>query len=107
MVIDNQALIKLVDVVGGVDFYVPMDMKYDDPSQDLYINLKEGQQTLNGDKAEQLLRYRHGNLDKKTGRYLGTYPEEYGGDDYGRMRSQREFMMATAKQAAGLPIKLK
>ena len=28
MVIDNQALIKLVDVVGGVDFYVPMDMKY-------------------------------------------------------------------------------
>ncbi len=98
MVIDNQALIKLVDVVGGVDFYVPMDMKYDDPSQDLYINLKEGQQTLNGDKAEQLLRYRHGNLDKKTGRYLGTYPEEYGGDDYGRMRTQREFMMATAKQ---------
>lgn len=98
MVIDNQALIKLVDVVGGVDFYVPMDMKYDDPSQDLHINLKEGQQTLNGDKAEQLLRYRHGNLDKKTGRYLGTYPEEYGGDDYGRMRTQREFMMATAKQ---------
>lgn len=98
MVIDNQALIKLVDVVGGVDFYVPMDMKYDDPSQDLYINLKEGRQTLNGDKAEQLLRYRHGNLDKKTGRYLGTYPEEYGGDDYGRMRTQREFMMATAKQ---------
>mgnify|MGYP004645437381 FL=1 len=98
MVIDNQALIKLVDVVGGVDFYVPMDMKYDDSSQDLHINLKEGQQTLNGDKAEQLLRYRHGNLDKKTGRYLGTYPEEYGGDDYGRMRTQREFMMATAKQ---------
>lgn len=98
MVIDNQALIKLVDVVGGVDFYVPIDMKYDDPSQDLHINLKEGQQILNGDKAEQLLRYRHGNLDKKTGRYLGTYPEEYGGNDYGRMRTQREFMMATAKQ---------
>jgi len=35
-----------------------------------------------GDKAEQLLRYRHGNLDKKTGKYLGTYPEEYGGNDY-------------------------
>lgn len=98
MVIDNQALIKLVDVVGGIDFYVPIDMKYDDPSQDLHINLKEGQQILNGDKAEQLLRYRHGNLDKKTGRYLGTYPEEYGGNDYGRMRTQREFMMATAKQ---------
>ena len=74
MVIDNQALIKLVDVIGGVDFYVPIDMVYDDPSQDLHIDLKEGQQKLNGDKAEQLLRYRHGNLDKKTGKYLGTYP---------------------------------
>ena len=98
MVIDNQALIKLVDVIGGVDFYVPIDMVYDDPSQDLHINLKQGQQKLNGDKAEQLLRYRHGNLDKKTGKYLGTYPEEYGGNDYGRMRTQREFMIETAKQ---------
>ena len=98
MVIDNQALIKLVDVIGGVDFYVPIDMVYDDPSQELYINLKQGQQKLNGDKAEQLLRYRHGNLDKKTGKYLGTYPEEYGGNDYGRMRTQREFMIETAKQ---------
>lgn len=98
MVIDNQALIKLVDVIGGVNFYVPIDMVYDDPTQDLHINLKEGQQKLNGDKAEQLLRYRHGNLDKKTGKYLGTYPEEYGGNDYGRMRTQREFMIETAKQ---------
>ena len=98
MVVDNQALIKLVDVIGGVDFYVPIDMVYDDPSQDLHINLKEGQQKLDGDKAEQLLRYRHGNLDRKTGKYLGTYPEEYGGNDYGRMRTQREFMIETAKQ---------
>ena len=98
MVIDNQALIELVDVIGGVDFYVPIDMVYDDPSQDLHINLKEGQQKLDGDKAEQLLRYRHGNLDKKTGKYLGTYPEEYGGNDYGRMRTQREFMIETVKQ---------
>ena len=101
MVIDNQALIKLVDVIGGVEFdvpYVPGGMVYDDPSQDLHINLQSGLQVLDGDKAEQLLRYRHGNLDKKTRRYLGTYPEEYGGNDYGRMRTQREFMIATVKQ---------
>lgn len=98
MVIDNQALIKLVDVIGGVEFNVPIKMVYDDPSQDLHINLEAGLQTLNGEKAEQLLRYRHGNLDKKTGKYLGTYPEEYGGNDYGRMRTQREFMIETAKQ---------
>ncbi len=101
MVIDNQALIKLVDVIGGVEFevpYVPGGMVYDDPSQDLHINLKSGLQVLDGDKAEQLLRYRHGNLDKKTGKYIGTYPEEYGGNDYGRMRTQREFMIETVKQ---------
>lgn len=101
MVIDNQALIKLVDVIGGVEFdvpYVPGGMVYDDTSQDLHINLKSGLQVLNGDQAEQLLRYRHGNLDPKTGKYLGTYPEEYGGNDYGRMRTQREFMIETIKQ---------
>ena len=98
MVIDNEALIKLVDVIGGVEFNVPIDMVYDDDSQDLHINLKAGMQKLDGNKAEQLLRYRHGNLDKKTGRYLGTYPAEYGGNDYGRMRTQREFMIETAKQ---------
>ena len=98
MVIDNEALIKLVDVIGGVEFNVPIDMVYDDDSQDLHINLKAGMQQLDGNKTEQLLRYRHGNLDKKTGRYLGTYPAEYGGNDYGRMRTQREFMIETVKQ---------
>ena len=91
MVIDNQALIELVDVIGGVEFYVPIDMDYDDTSQDLHIHLKEGMQTLDGDKAEQLLRFR------KNNNYT-TYPKEYGGDDYGRMRTQREFMIETAKQ---------
>jgi len=91
MMIDNQALIELVDVIGGVEFYVPIDMDYDDTSQDLHIHLKEGMQTLDGDKAEQLLRFR------KNNDYT-TYPAEYGGDDYGRMRTQREFMIETAKQ---------
>lgn len=91
MVIENQALIELVDVIGGVEFYVPIDMNYDDTSQDLHIHLKEGLQKLDGDKAEQLLRFR------KNNNYT-TYPEEYGGDDYGRMRTQREFMIETAKQ---------
>lgn len=91
MVIDNQALIKLVDVLGGVEFYVPINMKYTDPTQDLKIRLSEGMQVLDGDKAEQLIRFRKN--DDGTG-----YPASYGGDDYGRMRTQREFMMATAKQ---------
>lgn len=91
MVIDNQALIELVDIIGGVEFEVPINMKYDDKSQNLHINLKKGLQVLNGDKAEQLIRFRKNNDGT-------TYPKEYGGDDYGRMRTQREFIMATAKQ---------
>lgn len=91
MVIDNQALIELVDVIGGVEFNVPIDMNYDDKSQDLHIHLTAGIQSINGNKAEQLLRFRKNNDGT-------TYPEEYGGNDYGRMRTQREFMIETAKQ---------
>jgi len=91
MLIDNQALIELVDVIGGVEFNVPINMNYDDTSQKLHIHLKAGMQTLDGDKAEQLLRFRKNNNGT-------TYPEEYGGNDYGRMRTQREFMITTAKQ---------
>ena len=50
---------KLVDALGGIDFYVPKDMKYKDDTQHLYINLKAGQQHLSGDQALQLLRFRY------------------------------------------------
>ncbi|BAY65714.1 cell envelope-related transcriptional attenuator [Calothrix brevissima NIES-22] len=50
---------KLIDALGGVTVYVPKDMKYQDESQHLYINLKAGKQHLNGDQALQLLRFRH------------------------------------------------
>ncbi|NJM72517.1 MAG: LCP family protein [Scytonema sp. RU_4_4] len=53
---------KLIDALGGVTVDVPKDMKYQDDSQHLYINLKAGKQYLNGDKALQLLRYRHDGL---------------------------------------------
>jgi len=53
---------KLIDALGGVTVYVPKDMKYQDESQHLYINLKAGKQHLNGDQALQLLRFRHDEL---------------------------------------------
>ena len=98
VVVRTEALIELVDAIGGVTFYVPMDMNYDDTTQDLHIHLKEGEQLLDGNKAEQLVRYRHDNPDKNG--HMKTYPEEYGGNDLGRMRTQREFIMATIKQTA-------
>lgn len=91
--VDTDALIKLVDAIGGVEFDVPIDMDYDDDSKEnnLHIHLKQGMQTIDGDKAEQLLRFRHNNDGS-------SYPKNYGDNDLGRMRTQREFIKATLNQ---------
>lgn len=91
LTVDTKALRSLVDAIGGVKFNVPIDMDYDDSSQKLYIHLKAGEQLLNGEQAEWLVRFRHNNNGT-------TYPIEYGDNDIGRMRTQREFMMEVAKQ---------
>ena len=90
--IDTKSLREVVDAVGGIYFDVPRDMKYTDTSQDLYIDLKKGYQLLDGNKAEQLLRFRHGQ------KLSDTYSSEYGEQDLGRMRTQREFLIEAAKQ---------
>lgn len=85
--IDNYVLFNIeafkavVDIIGGVDMYVPYDMYYTDPVQGLYINLKEGQQTLNGDTAEQLVRNR-----------------QYVNGDLGRIEVQQMFISAFVEQ---------
>ena len=91
VIVKTEALIKLVDAIDGVTFNVPINMDYDDKSQNLHIHLKAGEQKLNGDKAEQLVRFRHNNNGT-------SYPEEYGDNDLGRMRTQREFIMQVMKQ---------
>lgn len=89
--VSTKALRQIVDEIGGVYFNVPIDMKYDDKTQDLHINLKAGEQLLDGNKAEQVVRFRHNNNGS-------TYPSEYGQEDLGRMRTQREFLKTVAKQ---------
>ena len=91
LLVDTDAVIELVDAIGGVTFNVPIDMDYDDPTQDLHIHLKAGEQLIDGEKAEQLLRFRHNNDGT-------SYPDEYGDNDIGRMRTQREFIQETMKQ---------
>lgn len=80
--VDFDAFRYIIDSIGGIDFYVPQNMIYSDPYQDLYINLKEGQQTLNGEQAEHLLRYRSG----------------YATADIGRIEVQQDFMKAFISQ---------
>jgi LCP family protein required for cell wall assembly len=76
-----QGVQALVDALGGVDIYVPKNMKYQDDSQHLYINLKAGQQHLNGDQTLQLLRFRQ---------------DEYG--DIGRIQRQQMVMRSLMEQ---------
>ena len=90
-VVNTQALTEIVDVIGGVEFNVPIDMKYDDPTQNLHIDLSKGVQMIDGKKAEMLLRFRHNNDGT-------SYPAEYGDNDYGRMRTQREFIKSTISE---------
>ncbi len=79
--INVQGVEKLVDALGGVTVYVPKDMKYQDDSQHLYINLKAGSHHLNGNQALQLLRFRH---------------DENG--DIGRIQRQQILMRALMEQ---------
>ena len=80
--IDMRAFEKLVDTIGGVYFDVPIDMEYYDPKQDFWMNIKAGPQTLNGVDALKVVRFR------------ADYPDA----DLGRIRTQQEFLKATAKQ---------
>lgn len=77
-----EAFAAAVDAVGGVTVDVPFDMKYSDPEQDLYIDLKAGVQTLDGDHALQFVRYR----------------TDYAMGDLGRIDAQKTFMTAFLKK---------
>lgn len=76
--LDLEGFRNAVDAVGGVDITVEKDMKYSDPAQGLYINLKKGRQKLDGKQAEMLVRYRSG----------------YARGDLDRLDTQKRFLAA-------------
>ncbi len=96
LVFDASMLKEMVDTIGGVEIEVPMRMKYDDPTQNLHIDLKKGVQVLNGDQAEQFVRFRHNN-DMTVGYPLG---------DVQRTEVQQEFIkkfIKTVLSASNIP----
>ena len=82
MLINLDCFVDLVDLMGGVTYDVPMDMEYDDPTQDLHIDLKAGKQRLNGEQAMGLVRFRSG----------------YAMADLERVNVQRDFLKAAMSQ---------
>jgi polyisoprenyl-teichoic acid--peptidoglycan teichoic acid transferase len=60
--VSTLAFVDLVDVMGGIEVFVPKRMKYDDFTQKLHIDLKPGLQTLTGEQAQGFVRFRHDDL---------------------------------------------
>lgn len=76
--VDYQIVKEFVDLIGGVEVDVPMEIKNTD--------IKKGVQVLNGKQALQFLRFRKG----------------YSDQDLGRIRAQQQFIKAAAKQTLKL-----
>ena len=81
VVVNLNAFREIVDAIGGVEVEVKQHMKKDDFSQNLHIDLYPGLQILDGDKAEQFVRFR----SYKTG-------------DIGRIEAQQQFLQALTKK---------
>ena len=80
--VDLTAFVEAVDLLGGLDFDVPMDMDYDDPDQNLFIHLRAGEQHLTGEQLMWVVRFRSG----------------YANADIGRTEVQRAVLKAAMKQ---------
>lgn len=79
-VLNFDAFVEIVDILGGVELYIPKDMKYDDNAGNLHIDLKKGRQELNGTEALGFVRFRKGHN---------------GGDsDFERQKRQKDLMLA-------------
>ncbi|WP_416676541.1 LCP family protein [Egbenema bharatensis] len=79
--VSTEAFRDLVDVMGGIEVFVPERMEYEDQTQELYIDLYPGWQVLNGDQAEQFARFRN---------------DENG--DIGRVQRQQQLIRALRKK---------
>ena len=82
ILVDLDGFSRLVNLMGGVRFDVPVDMQYDDPAQDLHIDLRAGEQKLSGEEAMWVVRYRSG----------------YAMADLQRIQVQRDFVRAALDQ---------
>ena len=81
MIVNAEGVRKLIDAIGGVPIHISKDMHYNDYSAHLYINFNKGDYVLNGEQAEEYLRFRKD--------FLG---------DIGRVYRQQKFVKALMEQ---------
>ena len=82
VIVDMEAFVALINAIDGVDFYVPVNMNYDDFQAGLSIHYNKGDYHLYGKDALQVMRYRSG----------------YANQDIGRIGTQQSFLLSAAKQ---------
>jgi len=80
--VELAAFRRIVDAVGGVEMYIPRPFIYNDPTQNLDINIPAGLQKLDGAMAEGVVRFR-------------SFPTA----DLARNNMQMEFMTQLIRQA--------
>lgn len=90
IVVNFEGIAEIVDAIGGIEYEVPFRMLYDDPSQDLHIDLYAGLQHLNGKQTVEFLRWRKNNS--------GVSPAGYVNGDEGRVENQQKFLKALAAE---------
>ncbi|MDF2949551.1 MAG: LytR family transcriptional regulator [Sedimentibacter sp.] len=90
VIVDYEAVVACVDLLGGVEVNVPFHMVYSDPYDDppLNIDIPEGNQVLSGEQSLKFLRYRKG----------------YDNQDLGRITAQQQFIKSAIKKAMGLKL---
>lgn len=100
--VNTRGFVRLVDAIGGVDFNVPVNMNYEDPTQDLYIHFNKGMQWLSGSDALKVARCRQNSyFDEAAGKWK-TY-DAYSNADIGRTETQRNLLTAVLKKALSQP----
>ena len=78
MALKVDGLINMVDIIGGIRIYVEKDMKYQDDTAHLGINIHKGwKERMNGEQAHQYVRFRKDELG-----------------DIGRVQRQQKFIRA-------------
>ena len=90
VVIDYDAFFSIIDAIGGVEVYVPIRMRYQDPCQDLDIDIQPGLQLMDSATALDFVRFRQSNRNS-------GYPSLPDGD-FGRIRNQQAVINAVIEK---------
>ncbi len=80
-IVNTEGVRKLIDAIGGVPIHIDQSMHYNDYSANLHINFDKGDYVLNGEQAEEYLRFRKDMLG-----------------DIGRVHRQQKFIKALIEQ---------